>query len=90
MKVETLSIPHLIRYGLTGLLAIALLGLIPAALSKPELLKSLESLGSMAGVWAAGIVAGFLLDALKLYQFSPGYTKGRDRLRKKVLKANQR
>ncbi|HSB69545.1 MAG TPA: hypothetical protein VLT62_09450 [Candidatus Methylomirabilis sp.] len=78
--LDKFPVPYILRYALTGLLAVALLAIWPAAMFQPSLLKSLETLGGVTGLLTVGVMVGFTLDALKLYQLSPGYRKGKVRL----------
>ena len=85
--LEGIRTPDLIRYGLTGIVAIGAFLLIPMSVLNPDSLRLLGSVGGVTGTVVAGIVLGFLIDALKLYQFSPGYRLARREFAAGIAKA---
>lgn len=85
--LENLGFPNLIRYGLTGLVAEILFLIVPLGILRPEYLTEMTKLAGLSGFLIFGIVLGFILDALKMYQFFPGYKRDRSLLLKEISKA---
>ncbi len=84
MKFDNLSLPQALRYGLTGLIAVILFFIIPLAVFNPDYLKFFESMGGITGAVIFGFVIGFLLDAMKVYQFSLGYGKRKKEFKEEI------
>jgi hypothetical protein len=68
-----LPLPTLLRYGLTGVMALVVFVVLPFGLYSPSTALQFATPGAVAMLSAAGFVLGFVLDGLKLYQYSPGY-----------------
>ena len=72
-SLDSLPLPTLLRYGLTGVVSVLLFTVVPWVLYKPSAAMDLATPGSMAALTTLGFILGFVLDALKPYQWSPGY-----------------
>lgn len=71
--IDSLPLPTLLRYGATGIIALILFVVAPWMLYNPSAVTELATPGAVAALSAYGFILGFVLDALKLYQWSPGY-----------------
>ncbi len=71
--LDSLPLPSLVRYGLTGMVAALLIFVLPYALIEPSVITKIATGGGVASLIFGGIVVGFVLDAIKVYQFSPNY-----------------
>lgn len=69
-----LNLEVLIRYGASGFVAIICLS-FPIMIVYFKVLIETISIGNFLGIIAISMVLGYLLDNLKLYQFTPGYSK---------------
>lgn len=85
--LKDIPLPLLLRYGLTGLVALGLLGVVPLLFLRVLELKDLLSVGSVAAVAVASIATGFVLDALKIYQLTPGYKRKRAAFAQRMAEA---
>ncbi|MDM8543433.1 hypothetical protein QUF90_20355 [Desulfococcaceae bacterium HSG9] len=75
MDLKNITFAEFIRYGLTGLNTIIILFIVPIAVLRPDIIKEIIKVTGMFGIALLSFGIGFLLDTLKLYQFSPGYKK---------------
>ena len=72
---DSLPLPTLVRYGLTGMVAVILFIVLPYVFLEPDIAIKFATPGGISVLVVGGIIVGFLLDALKVYQLSPGYKK---------------
>lgn len=77
INFEEITLPAFLWYILPGLNFIGVDVFFPLVLLQPSSLAALKSLGGAVGVFAAALVAGFIMDSLKLYRFSLGYKASR-------------
>lgn len=72
-----MSVPFVFWYLLPGLTSIVVNLILPWALVSPSSLLGALSLEFFVVLLAGGLVAGFVMDSLKLYQFTPHYKSSR-------------
>lgn len=84
--LESLPLPSLIRYGLTGMVAALLVFVSPYVLIEPSNMTKIASAEGVASLIFGGIVTGFILDAIKVYQFSPNYEDTKQKFFSNVAK----
>ncbi len=81
---QNLTVPVLIRYGLTGFVAVTIFAVLPALAESPARVGKLLTAGSATSLAMFGLATGFLLDALKIYQLVPGYRANRESFLEKL------
>lgn len=73
VSLQKFNLPFFLWYILPGLNLIGLNFFIPVLLIEPGFAKEVTSIGSVFSLVVAALIAGFILDSLKLYQVSRRY-----------------
>jgi hypothetical protein len=74
-SVENLPLSIFVRFCLTGLVAIATLAFPGFLVLMPDKIMQFSNLGNILAIVFLGLVVGFMIDGLKIYQFDPGYKR---------------
>jgi hypothetical protein len=74
-KLENINITYFIWYLLPGLNIIGINILLPLCLIYPHKVIILLSISNAVAILFAALIIGYIIDSLKLYQFSVGYSK---------------
>ena len=77
LKLPQITLPDFLWYVVPGFNFLAIVAVLPIALANPILLLQLSTVGGIIIVFTLALAVGFLLDSLKLYQYSFGYQKRR-------------
>ena len=84
MDFKNLNIADFARYILSGINFILFAIILPLVYLQPDTLKDLLAGNSFLSLSVLGIVIGYLLDILKVYQFTPKFKSNRQSFMKKV------
>jgi hypothetical protein len=87
MNIKEISLPTFIWYVLPGINAIFFLVVLPITILDFELLANSFSWITVVGWLMGGLIIGFLMDSMKIYKFTYGYRKLKDRFFKDLAKA---
>jgi len=74
-SVENLPLSLFVRFCLTGLVAMATIGLPGLLVLTPDKIMQFSKMGNILGIVFLGLVVGFMIDGLKIYQWDPGYKR---------------
>lgn len=84
MDFKNLNIADFSRYILSGINFILFAIILPLIYLQPDTLKDLLAGNSFLSLSVLGIVIGYLLDILKVYQLTPRFKSNRQKFMKKV------
>jgi len=84
MDFKNLNIADFARYILSGINFILFAIILPLIYLQPDTLKDLLAGNSFLSLSVLGIVIGYLLDILKVYQLTPRFKSNRQKFMKKV------
>jgi hypothetical protein len=84
VKLQEITLPHFLWYIIPGLNFIAVDLFLPIFLMEPSLLKNIASIGGIVIIFLCALVSGFIMDSLKLYQFTVGYAERKEKGFKKL------
>jgi hypothetical protein len=85
--LENLPLSTLLRFGLAGLVSIVLYVILPLGILRPDALLTLANTGGAIALLVGAVCAGFVLDSLKIYQFSLGYQRRKVRFMQQIAEA---
>ena len=89
MNLKDITLPAFLWYIMPGINAIFFLVVVPAAVVDFDFLQKGLSWASVLGSLAAALVIGFLMDSMKLYQFTRGYKQAKKRFYLQLASASQ-
>lgn len=84
MDLKNINFTDFIRYSLTGLNFILFVVLLPVIYISPDQIQSLISETSVLTILLFSIAVGYLMDMLKIYQFSPNFKRNKANFRKRI------
>jgi len=84
MDFKSINFTDFVRYSLTGLNFILFVLLLPAIYFAPNLIKDLVSETSVLTILLFSIAIGYLMNMLKVYQFTPNFNKNKAKFRKQI------
>lgn len=84
MDFKNINFTDFIRYSLTGLNFILFAILLPIIYFAPDLIKGFVSETSVLTILLFSIAIGYIMDMLKVYQFTPNYNKNKAEFRKQI------
>lgn len=84
MKFEEISLPFFVWYILPGLNFIGINIALPLLIINPTAFSEYASVGSVLGVVVAALVVGFVVDSMKIYQFTFGYKRKKEEFFKSI------
>lgn len=87
IKLNEVTLPAFLWYVLPGLNFICLVVLLPVLFVRPSWAAPIQSLGGVAAIILAALVCGFIMDSLKLYRLTPGYSRIRTQFFKEIAEA---
>lgn len=84
MDFKNINFTDFVRYSLTGLNFILFVILLPAIYFESNLIKDIASDTSVLTILLFSIAIGYLMDMLKVYQFTPNFRKNTAKFHKKI------
>lgn len=84
MDFKNINFTDFVRYSLTGLNFILFVILLPAIYFESNLIKDIVSDTSVLTILLFSIAIGYLMDMLKVYQFTPNFRKNTAKFHKKI------
>lgn len=79
ITAKDIRLATFVWYVLPGINLVFFLVVLPLAILDYGALSDTFSFGAVAGLTVVGMIGGFLMDSMKLYQFTPGYHRTRKR-----------
>jgi hypothetical protein len=84
MELKNINFTDFIRYSLTGLNFILFVVLLPVIYIFPGQIQNLISETSVLTILLFSMAVGYLMDMLKVYQFSPNFKRNKVNFRKRI------